>query len=319
MARRNVKRLTRNLVAIATTRIAGCNLCARSRGQIYVEDLCKSLRFTYSEASRVERALICPGCEAGPALYRTLAEWESDEWRDIQRSSQWELKYSRSLRSLRTFLEETPSLGLLHPFGKYLHESVRQARLTNVESGLWWRACKVNESDVPPQNSRFEFADPHRVPLNPQRFSQAGQTSLYMASAQETCAWEILRRPEGSVWIAGIHIERPIRVIDVRIRLLGTSKRGCLSAGLRVSDPKNEKDKFPNEYLIPRFIADLVRRRPRVDGILYTSSIRELGDNLVLIRQVPIKVEVPPEKYSFDRDWVDNLLFSGTEIKPQRN
>jgi hypothetical protein len=318
MARKNDKRLTRDLIAIATARIAGCNLCARSRGQIYVEDLCKSLRFTYSEARRVERALICPGCEAGPALYRTLAEWESDEWRDIQRSSKWELKYSRRLRSLRTYLEETPSLGLLHPFGRYLHESVNKAHLTNVESGLWWRACRVDESNVPPQNSRFEFADPHLVPLNPQRFSHAGQTSLYMASAQETCAWEILRRPEGSVWIAGIRLERPIRVIDVRIRLLGTSKMGCLSAGLRFSDPKDE-DKFPNEYLIPRFIADLARRRPRVDGILYTSSIRELCDNLVLIRRVPIKVEAVSEKYSFDRDWMDNLLFLRTEVKPQRN
>jgi hypothetical protein len=120
--------------------------------------------------------------------------------------------------------------------------------------------------------------------------------ALYAADSPDTAAAEVL---EGDVWIAGLTIRRPLRLLDVRIRILGEENpQGLLLAGLNFSEPKHEGDAAPREWIVTRFIADLVRQRPSVDGILYTSSrLPPLAKNIVLLKSVPTDVSTPPARY----------------------
>ncbi len=292
------KQLTRDLLPLVEERVAGCNLCAKQRAQVFLVEVCKRLSFTQAETKRVAKSFICPSCEAGPHLYDTVAEWELDEWTDLLRSRRWQKSYGSRLWSLVEHLKETPSLALLHPAGRDLLVAVRRARISTIEDNPWWRAGCANDP-TPPPASRFLPADPHKVPIQQGRFNQAVQVALYAADSPDTAATEILGESEGDVWIAGLAFRRPLRLLDVRIRILGErNPQGLLLAGLNLSEPRHEGDKAPREWVITRFIADLVRQRRSVDGILYTSSRRlPFSKNIVLFKSVPTGVSTPPARY----------------------
>lgn len=292
------ERLTRDLLPLVEERVAGCSLCAKRRAQVTVEEVCERLRFNQAETRRVRRSFICPYCEAGPHLYDTVAEWEPDEWADIVRSRRWQRLYENRLRSLVEHLEKTPSLALLHPAGRDLLAAVRRARIATVKDNPWWRACCANAPAPPPAN-RFLPADPHKAAIPAGRFNYAAQVAFYAADSPDTAAAEVLRESEGDVWIAGLTIRRPLRLLDVRIRILGEENpQGLLLTGLNFSEPRHEGDTAPREWIVTRFIADLVRQRPGVDGILYTSSrLPPLAKNIVLLKSAPTDVSTSPARY----------------------
>jgi RES domain-containing protein len=290
--------LTRNLLPLLEERVAGCNLCAKQRAQVPVEEVCERLRFTLAETRRATKSFICPSCEAGPHLYETVAEWEPDEWADLLRRRRWQKLYASTLQSLVKHLEKTPGLALLHPAGRDLQAAVRRARISTVEDSRWWRACCAGNL-VPPLASRFLPADPHRVSIPPGRFNHAGQVALYAADSPDTAAAEVLGESEGDVWIAGLAFRRPLRLLDAGIRILGEGEpQGLLLAGLNVSAPRHVSDKAPREWIITRLIADFVRQRPSVDGILYASSrLLPFAKNIVLVKSVPTEVSTLPARY----------------------
>lgn len=304
------------LVQLVSEMIAGCNQCSRHRGQASLDEICHRLHLTKSQTKRVIRELVCPGCEASPSLYKTVAEWEPSEWADILKSKRWVARYAGSIRSLAKHIERTPSLALLHPAAKDLTRAVKRATVSTIEEPEWWRACCADQASVPTAE-RFLPADPHAFNISPGRFNHATQTAYYAARNPETAAIEVLREPKGSVWIARLAFSRSLRLIDLRIRLLGaTSLQGLLLTGINFSEPRDEDDKAPRAWLITRLCADLVRTRPRVDGIIYTSSLRPpVSDNIVLVRRVPVKVSSSPEKYTFEWDNLD-FRFNLRKIQP---
>jgi RES domain-containing protein len=291
-------RLTRDLAALVEERVAGCNLCSSHRSQVVIEDLCERLGFSLAECRRTARAFICSHCEAGPQLYETLAEWEPDEWADIRRRRRWERRYGHRLWSMVELLERTPSLGLLHPVGQELLAAVRRGRISTVTNNPWWRACCKGDATAPPA-ARFLPADPHAVSIPAQRFNHAGQAALYVSDCPDTASAEILVEEEGALWIAALRFKRALRLLDLRIRILGEGAgQALLLSGLNLSQPKAAGDKAPREYVLTRFIADLVRRRHSVDGVIYTSSrLAPFGTNLVVVRNVPVVVSVAPARY----------------------
>lgn len=293
-------RLTRHLVHLIEERIAGCSLCSGQRPQVSVDELCGRLRLRGSESERVVRSLICPNCEAGPHLYDTLAEWEPNEWAEALRSRRWQRAHEHRLWSLVELLERTPSLGLSHPTGRDLHASVRHARITTLTDNPWWRGCCKNEPSAPPP-IRFLPANPHAVAIPAQRFNHAGQVALYVSDSPDTAAAETLREEgeEGELWLAALTFQRPVRLLDFRIRILGDeSSQGLLFSGLNLSQPRDLGDQAPREYVLTRFIADLVRSRPLIDGAVYTSSrLAPFGTNVVAVRDVPVVVTTAPARY----------------------
>lgn len=292
------KQLTRDLLPLVEERVAGCNLCAEQHAQAMVEEICERLRFTQSATRRVAKSFICPSCGADPHLYDTVAEWEADEWADLIRRRRWQRSYGSRLWSLVEHLEKTPSLALFHPAGKDLLAAVRRARISTIEDNRWWRACCAHDP-IPPPASRFLPADPHSVSIPPGRFNHAAQVALYAADSPDTAAAEVLGESEGDVWIAGLAFRRPLRLLDVGIRILGEKNpQGLLLAGLNLSEPRHEGDKAPREWILTRFIADLVRQRSSVDGILYTSGrLLPFAKNIVLLKSVPTDVSTLPARY----------------------
>lgn len=291
-------RLTRQLLSLAEWQVAGCNLCSGHKPQLLVEELGERLRFRRLETKRLVRSLMCPQCEAGPHIYDTIAEYEPNELADVRRSRRWSARYERRLMSLVELLERTPSLGLADETGRLLQTAARRARIVSITSNPWWRGCCKNTAAAPPP-ARFLPADPHVVKIPAQRFNHAGQRALYVSDSPETAAGEILREEEGRLWMAQLSFQRPLRLLDIRVSILGDgSTQGVLLAGLNLSAPTKPDDAAPREYVLTRFIADLVRRRPTADGIVFTSSRRlPFGANVVLLRDVPVVVTGAPALY----------------------
>ena len=228
-------RLTRDLAILLAQRVAGCDLCASTRVQEYAEDICEKMHFSSAEINRVCKNFTCPNCEAWPRAYRTLAEWEDKEWSAILRSHHWNRRHAGEISSLLRFLEKHPSVGLLHPAAKAMLTAVKRAPCTIVEIREWWRACCPKEESAPP-DSRFMPSDIHAYQIPPGRFHHAGQMSFYAADSHETSAIEVLRKLDGAIWIAGVTFNKPLRVLDVRSKMLGDkSPLGFLLAGLNLS------------------------------------------------------------------------------------
>lgn len=91
----------------------------------------------------------------------------------------------------------------------------------------------------------------------------------------------------------------PLWLLDLRVRILGErSLQGLLLAGINLSAPTQEGDAAPREWVVTRFIADMVRSRPTLDGILYTSSKQlPFGENIVVLKSVPVDVSTAPAHY----------------------
>jgi RES domain-containing protein len=304
---------------MVSARTAGCDQCERHRVHVTVEEVCERLRLTTPEARRVVRSYCCPHCDAGPRTYGDLAELEPNELAHIQRSERWDRRHGARLRALIDYLERTPGLGLMHPAGAALRKAVMGARVTTLRDARWWRGCPFSNQPTKPGPARLLFGDAHRHPITVGRFNHAGQPTLYLSDDVDTVAAELCRGTSGQLWVAGIAFQRPLRVIDLSVTILGEPipQDELIFAGLGVSDEKTADDHNPREYVLTRFIADLVRRRPSVDGVLFTSSVRRpWAKNLVVVREdCPVRVSVAPELFRWDWVTMDASFGGGSQMQ----
>jgi RES domain-containing protein len=292
-------RLTKKLCITVQDRLAGCDLCVGPDDEVVdVKDVCRTLHLRVRETNRVVRHLICPNCEAGPHEYGQVARHSPEVWRDLTTHRRWRERYARELSKFAQFLQKYPSLGAQHPLGRRIASAVARARTTTVEPKRWYRARPNTPAPLP--RDAFLPPDPHAHEVGVGRFNHAGQAAFYAAASPETCCAEKLREDPGEVWIAEVSVDEPIRVLDLRVRILGRGLSGpLLLAGLGVSVPRDPADHSPSAYAITRYIADLVRKRRHVHGLVYTSSRDEpFGENLVLVKDpYPITVRADPRRY----------------------
>ena len=138
-------------------------------------------------------------------------------------------------------------------------------------------------------------------PAQPQRayrFNHTGQLTLYLADDPRTAVVEVLQEDKlkevrAGLWIADVEISSPLRVLDVRMPMPFIDHKGqpsilqTLLTGSFLREKKKRKDQFQPQYLVTRFVADLVRYR-NLDGVYYTSCHEYLfrddvfGTNLVV-------------------------------------
>jgi hypothetical protein len=150
-----------------------------------------------------------------------------------------------------------------------IDDVVRLLRLNRNEvyrlfRSLRWPSC---ESDIGPGN---------RVHTGAGRFHSPGQRALYVADDPVDATVELVRddpTEEGTVWIKEFRFERPLRVIDLSVSILGTHNTlPLLLEGVRftVRRPAG-RGPASEEYHVTRYVADLVRKRD-VDGLVHTIS-----------------------------------------------
>ena len=253
------------------------------------------------------------------------------EWREMRRHQSFHQRFRSRFDAFSEFIVRNPLLGGLHPMGIRLARAVRQTPYIALEPSIWFRARRgrdipgeTTEQDVLP-------ADPRKVSLGAGRFNSPGQLGYYLADSQGTAAGEVLpyaetialmhdRDPQleasdvsehlgippavaeeslreridarDGLVIGRISITAPVRVLDLRVSILGESPiRSVLLEGLvhtgALRRPTDYDDKSLPQYRVPQYIADLVRHRG-LAGIVYSSS-RGLppefpATNLVLFR-----------------------------------
>jgi hypothetical protein len=124
------------------------------------------------------------------------------------------------------------------------------------------------------------------------RFNHAGQRSLYLAKEAETAAVETFQEHKAKaakLWLAELSVRRPLRVLNIGT---GTNQSLLLEILIMSSllrTPRSKPGFFQPQYLLTRFLADIVRSR-RLDGIVYASSqeypftFEARGTNLVILR-----------------------------------
>jgi hypothetical protein len=129
-----------------------------------------------------------------------------------------------------------------------------------------------------------------------------------LAEERELAAIEVTgnRVDKQRVWIARVHVEEPIKVIDLTIQVMGTlDGLPLLLNALVYSGALSDHgdDRSLPQYRVPQFLADVLRRN-HVDGILYTRrrdsgfpNPEAWGTNLVILRsdRLQLNIEAPTQ------------------------
>lgn len=256
-----------------------------------VEDLLLRLKMTKAERSRLAKSIYCPSCEAPLSVFDRVLSYDDEQLRDMKRWSLWRKNYAPQFRKFHRFLLNHPSLGGLHPLGQKLAEAVKQARIRIVDPTTWHRALSFNR--------KLQLSLDSFLPRNTQhagRYNHAGQFAFYVADRPETAAVEKLDDArKGMLWVAKVKLHQRLKVLNVTIPFTSLGNRLLLPLLLEglvfegsLREPVRENRWAPEQYHVPRYVADLVRRRG-LDGILYTSSKEfpfkpdVFGTNLVII------------------------------------
>lgn len=325
MARRR-GRPTRVLAELAEERFYGCEECWENNALWDLDEVLKPLKLTVRERRRLMKALRCPRCEAQIVdyFYDKVVAYEAEELRHAQKLKRYNMTFRPMLTALHAYLLKYPLLGGSHHAGKVLHKAVHRIRPKTLEAGVWYHA-RHDRGEVP-QIKDFLVRDPITQERRAGRFNTFGQTAYYAAVAPELAAIEMTgtRDRDKRIWIAPVRITKHIRVVDLRIQMLGKDERlplvlsGLIYSG--VVSAFTDNDKSLPQYRVPQYIADLLRSR-KIEGVLYTrtrdSGFRNpeaWGENLVMLSPELEHVELvsDPVLYCWQQDDFD--LFTSVNL-----
>jgi hypothetical protein len=261
-------RKSRILVKMAQDRFYACEVC-HSDSNVFLETIFKRCGFTQSEMKRAAAQITCPGCESSLELLDYVEPYPPERLRFDKMFS----RDARKLADLDQFIRQFHTLPALHATGKELAAAVRKARITVLAPQKWYRCIggkKANVEGVFP-------AQPQRA----YRFNHTGQLAVYLADDPRTAVVEVLQEDKlkevrAGLWIADVEISSPLRVLDVRMPMPFIDHKRqpsilqTLLTGSFLREKKKRKGQFQPQYLVTRFVSDLVRYR-NLDGVYYTS------------------------------------------------
>lgn len=261
-------RKTSVLVKMAQDRFYACEVC-HSDSNVFLETIFKRCGFTQREMKRAAAQITCPGCESSLNLSDNVEPYPPERLRFDKMLS----RDAPRLTDLDQFLRQFPTLPALHATGKELAVAVKKARVTVLAPEKWYRCIGGKKVSV----ERVFPAQPQRA----YRFNHTGQFALYLADDPRTAVVEVLQEDKlkevrAGLWIADVEINSPLRVLDVRMPMPFIDHKGqpsilqTLLSGSFLREKKKRKDQFQPQYLVTRFVADLVRYR-NLDGVYYTS------------------------------------------------
>jgi RES domain-containing protein len=239
-------RRTKDLRKLAEDKIRACGTCMPGNGFDYADELFSKLRLTRSERERLSKNLYCPNCEIYLEPHHSIVFYTEEEEQHFRRQASWDTQYRSQFDKFQDFLVKYPSLGGLHTIGEQLARAIKRARVRALEPGIWYRARGYEENK---QLTADDFFPPtpqrHRVSVG--RYNNAGQRAYYLGDSPATVAVETLRdrkADDGKIWIARIELLEPIRVLDLRFRILGEEEQQpLLLYGLLYAGKINEEQK----------------------------------------------------------------------------
>jgi hypothetical protein len=224
-------------------------------------------------------------------------QWEQELEERFRRARKM---FGDRIEDFQAFLERTPTLGIAHELGELILRTVSAAKFPECKaSGRFFRARLADghcvfapeDLDAPPDGKAPDA-----------RFNHAGQSVLYLASAEEVAIAEVMGERESAlVWIQQFDLQPIWPILDLLVEGERISETEMLLLALLESDALAKPGGAAGSgwkpgYLLPRFVADCARNSGYA-GLRYP-SVRAAGYNFVLfdrksVEQKLSKVDLP--------------------------
>lgn len=235
----------------------------------------------------VAARISCPNC--GKGGFERWEDYGAKSEHEIRADARWEKwydEYQGRVEDFAAHLKQFPYLGLLHPVGKLIHDSINSFKAELVKDQVWRRARKPIGAKMPTVEDMMP--PPPNLAAAEGRFSHFGQSVFYLANNDQAALAEILDRDSGENvgWVQDFQVHDAGRILDLRRDVNDAEDEsipivalGLISEHLPSLQP-NPDSAWKPEYFVPRFIAD-VARHEGFDGIMFESR-KHYYCNLVL-------------------------------------
>lgn len=201
----------------------------------------------------------------------------------IDHAQQWD-KFKKEIMTINRYFPSNP------PDLEYLAEVIFQNQRTIQTSTVLYRA---RNHDTETSHTPDEMRAPKSENCRPGRANPGGIPHLYLSLERDTAIAEVRPRPQSYVTLAHFSLIKTVSVLDLSkltspnpFKDLDDHREQLASwkllkkLGTELSKPVMRGDDS-NEYIPTQYLSEFVKSKG-IDGILYRSSMRESGTNLVL-------------------------------------
>ncbi|MBP2114814.1 RES family NAD+ phosphorylase [Paenibacillus silagei] len=189
--------------------------------------------------------------------------------------------FEQLIEEITNIAYETPFLLLAHPFANEVFQEISYISQTveaRVLPDIVYRARIFNNA-INYTVTDF-FASP-KEKIVEGRYNHAGQQVLYLSQEPETCFHE-LRSPKEGVIIAGLRINKPIKVLDLTMQTHDSDIIKIIRWSSLMNSPNGGDGWHKPHYVFTRFISDCAKSLG-FNAIKYPSVRFNEGVNLALI------------------------------------
>jgi hypothetical protein len=256
---------------------------------VRIFELLKELGLQDEEESQVSENLKCPICETRLNSQDEVEVKAKDDpevakiRKIIFNFIQPEVR--EEIESFSSFLSNYPYLGLAHPVGRKLFDSIKKASRQNIDSQIWYRARRLNDERRLFKSSEMGAPDPNKCQILEGRYNHTGQSVLYLSSDKETAFSELKLKNENLCAVQKFRIRELRDVLKLRYAYktmdsnIDTLFLGIIYDGYIGQSP-DQNNSWKPKYFVPRFITDCLRNL-HYNGIVF-SSAESRGENLVV-------------------------------------
>ena len=237
--------------------------------------------------------LNCPGCGdnlSGHYEVGVKFDFEIAHERAVERAIE---EFGDQLWEFAAFLEEYPMLGVAHPVGRLILDSIGSFPRTRLEESTWYRGRRIEHGrELGVDDMRLP--DPRTVPVPSGRFNHRGQAHWYLADSEFTAAEEVIKDGESMVWMQKWIVARLEPILNLvvfgpddpdpvndssvdELPLLATA----MIFGDHLRQDADRTAAWKPEYFIPVYVADAAKRAG-FKAIRFTSTRAYSDPNLVI-------------------------------------
>lgn len=268
----------------------------------WLEELFDEYEVPESIRDEVANSLECDGCGTQMQRFDDIGLRTETEKEFARKLKEWRERYEDQFNEFTAFLESCPYLGVKHPLGLTIVESMEKFPATRISHELWYRARRITGGKRATKDD-MRAPDPTKVEIPEGRYNHFGQSYWYLADTEIAAARETLEEGETMVWIQCVHIQEVDDILDVRVLWGGQDIEGpVIVVGLIFSraleKPVERNRGWKPEYFLPRFIADSAKLAG-FKGIAFNSD-RHYDSNLVLFEPHAVQCEFVGEPYVFE-------------------
>jgi hypothetical protein len=138
----------------------------------------------------------------------------AEELRAEHLRDQWFDEHHDDLEAFADHLAKYPFVGLAHPMGKNILESLDRFPASAINEGIWYRARPLKDGADPPLEA-FRNPNPATTIIGEGRYNHYGQSVLYLAETEHAAVDEVIDERERRAWVCTVQIKGVRRILDL--------------------------------------------------------------------------------------------------------